>query len=67
MDDIIIIFTTTMIFFAIAPTIYLLQHVQRKNPHMAHLAFKIEMFSIQCIYPWVFHAIIYGSYLQINP
>ncbi len=56
-----------MIFFAIVPTIYILQCVQKKNPHMAHLAFKIEMFSIQCIYPWVFHANIYGSSLHINP
>jgi hypothetical protein len=60
LDANIIVFSTTMNVFA-TTIIYSTTCTKKHKPHMTNFAISIGLLSLQCTYPWVFFAIIYGS------
>jgi hypothetical protein len=60
MDDNVVVFTTTMNFFATA-IIFSPTCIKKYRPHMANFVISIGLLSLQCTLPWVFFAIVHGS------
>jgi hypothetical protein len=60
MDDNVVVFVTTMNFFATA-IVYPTTCTKKHRLHMVNFAISIGLLSLQCSHPWVFHDIIFNN------
>jgi hypothetical protein len=62
MDDNVVVFATTMRVFTIT-IVYFTTCTKKHRPHMANFVISIGLLSFEYTRPWVFFAIIHGSFM----